>query len=179
MNVLITLTFFVVFCDKFATFTDFYIILFFSKKSSVLRKKLNVLRSPTISVAFYDKLASFTDFSDFHFFQKLRHLFKKKRTFGEILNFQSHSATILLSLAIFKNSCFFWKNSSNFFLKKSNFEHFENFYYFCRILRQNCYFYRFFKIFIFFKNSVTFLRKNERPEKSWNFSRFLQQFCYP
>ena len=98
LNVLITLTFFVVFCDKLATFTDFYIIHFFSKKSSVLRKKLNVLRSPTISVAFYDKLATFTDFSDFHFFQKLRHLFKKKRTSWKILTF---------SVAILRQFCYF------------------------------------------------------------------------
>ena len=140
---------------------------------------MNILRTFTISVAFYDKLATVTDFSDFHFFQKLRHLFKKKRTFGEILNFQSHSTTILLSLAIFKNSCFFWKNSSNFFVKKSNFEHFENFYYFCRILRQNCYFYPFLWFSFFFKNSVTFLRKNERSEKSRIFSRILRRFCYP
>ena len=41
-------------------------------------------------------------------FQKIHHLFKKKKwTFEEILNFQSHSATILLSLATFNKSCFF------------------------------------------------------------------------
>ena len=58
-------------------------------------------------------------FLKFSFFSKNPSPFwEKKWTFWEILNFQSHSTTIFLSSAIFKSWCFFWKNSSNFFIKK-------------------------------------------------------------
>ena len=72
---------------------------FFSK----LPQKSNILRSLTISVAFYDKIATFSDFEDFPFVEKIRHLFEKKRTFWEILNFQSHSTANLQKSAQFFN----------------------------------------------------------------------------
>ena len=99
---------------------------------------LNVSRTFTISVAFYSKLATFTDFEIIHFFEKSI-FFRKKWAFWEIVIFaeKSHSTTILLSLAMLKNSCFFWKTSSSFSIK-AILERFQNFYYFCRILRQIC-----------------------------------------
>ena len=48
-----------------------------------------------------------------HFFRN----YPKIRTFWEVLLFQSHFTTILLSLAILKNSCFFRKTSSSFSIK--------------------------------------------------------------
>ena len=72
-------------------------LIFFSKNQI-----LNVLRTFTISVAFYGKFATFTDFKIF-FFQKIHRFLGKKWTFWEIVTFQSHSTTVLLSLAILKN----------------------------------------------------------------------------
>ena len=80
---------------------------------------MNVLRTFTISVAFCGKFATFTDFEIVPFFRKIHQLLWKKWTFWEIVIFaeKSHSTTILISLAILKNSCFFWKTSSSFSLK--------------------------------------------------------------
>ena len=117
-------------------------------------------------------------FKLFIFFQKIHQFLGEKGTFWEIVIFHKHFSTILLSLAIFKNSCFFWKKSSNFFLNKSNFERFENFDYFCRILQQICNFYRFLNYLFFFKNFISFKEKIERSEKSYYFRRILRQICY-
>ena len=97
-----------------------------------------ILINLTIPDDFYDKFATFTVFVNFLFFCKKSIIFSEKKTFWEIVIFQSHSTTILLCYAILKNSCFLWKNSSNFSKKKSISERFENFYYICRILRQTC-----------------------------------------
>ena len=53
--------------------------------------------------------------------------------------FQSHYTANLLPSAIFENSRFFSKNQYIFFLEKNpNFESFENFHYFSRIVLQTC-----------------------------------------
>ena len=80
---------------------------------------MNVLKTLNISVAFYGKFATFTNFYIIHFFSKNPSFFRKKWTFWEIVIFaeKSHSTTILLSLAILKNSCFFRKTSSSFPIK--------------------------------------------------------------
>ena len=55
----------------------------------------------------------------FIFFQKIPHFLRKKWKFWEIAIFaeKSHSTATLLSLAMLKNSCFFWKTSSSFSIK--------------------------------------------------------------
>ena len=80
---------------------------------------MKVWRTFTNSVAFCRKFATFTDFEITPFFQKIHQFLGKKWTFWEIVVFaeKSHSSTILLSLAILKNSCFFCKTSSSFSLK--------------------------------------------------------------
>ena len=117
-------------------------------------------------------------FKLFIFFQKIHQFLGEKGTFWEIVIFHKHFSTILLSLAIFKNSCFFWKKSSNFFLNKSNFERFENFDYFCRILQQICNFYRFLNYLFFFKNLKSVLRKKLNVLRSLTISvAFYDKFA--
>ena len=121
MNVLRSFKNSVAFCDNFANFSDFQKFMFFSGKTSnfFLNQFLNVSRTFTISVAFYDKIATFTDSEIIPFFEKSHHFLGKKWTFWEIVKFaeKSHPTTILLSLAMLKTSCFFWKTSSSFSIK--------------------------------------------------------------
>ena len=78
-----------------------------------------------------------------YFLEKRIYLFWKNPkfwTFWEILLFQSHSTANLLLQRFLKNSRVFSQKTHLFFLKKNpNFERFEKFYCFSRILRQICY----------------------------------------
>ena len=119
-------------------------------------------------------------FLKFSFFSKNPSFFwGKKWTFWEVLNFQSHSMTFLLSLAIFKNWCFFWKNSSNFFLK-IKFWTFWKLLLFLSRSAASLLLLPIFKLFLFFKNPSNFRKKNESSEKSRysQRSRILRQLCY-
>ena len=82
---------------------------------------MNVLRSFKISVASCDNFAIFSDYQNFMFFSGKTHLFFLMKikcwTFRELLLFLSHSTANLLSLAMLKSSCFFWKTSSSFSIK--------------------------------------------------------------
>ena len=105
-------------------------------------------------------------FLKFSFFSKKPSPFEKKKwTFWEILNLQSHSTTFLLSLAIFKNRCFFWKSSSNFF-KKIKFWMFWKLLLFLSRSTAYLLLLPIFKLFHFFKKLIIFQEKNERSEKS-------------
>ena len=80
---------------------------------------MNVSRTFALSVAIYGKFPNLTDFEIIPFFQRIQQFLGKKWTFWEIVIIaeRSHSTTILLSLAILKNPCFFWKTSSSFSIK--------------------------------------------------------------
>ena len=113
-------------------------ILFFSRRSYFF----NVLRDLTKSVASYDKLFTFGGFWKSQFCSKNESLFLKRQplfsTFLGILLIQLHPTSNFLSLAVFKKVNFFRKTHI-FYLRKPNFEHFENFYSFSRIVQQICY----------------------------------------
>ena len=142
MNVLRNLKLSLAFFDNFAIFSDFQNFMFSSGKTHLIflykNQILNVSRTFTLSVAFYVKIATFCRLLYYSFFSKIHQFLGKKWTFWEIAIFaeKSHSTATLLSLAILKNSCFFWKDSSSFPIK-INFWTFWDFFYFCRIPRQN------------------------------------------
>ena len=97
-------------------------------------------------------------FKIFIFFKKSVTFLRKKWTFWEILNFQSHSSTFLLSLAIFKTWCFFWKNSSNFF-SKIKFWTFWKLLLFLSLSKANLLLLPIFKLLLLFKNPSIFRKK--------------------
>ena len=108
-------------------------------------------------------------FLGFSFFSKNPSPFwEKKWTFWEILNFQSHSTTFLLSLAIFKSWCFFWKNSSYFFSKKN--WTFWKLLLFLSHSTANLLLLPFFKLFIFFQKIHQFLGKKMNVLRNRNLS---------
>ena len=74
-------------------------------------------------------------FSKNQFFSQEKAIFSK---FWEIWLIQLHPTTNFLSLADIKKVIFFEK-THKFYLKKTNFEQFENFYSFSRIVQQICY----------------------------------------
>ena len=79
--------------------------------------------------------------------------------------------TFLLSLAIFRNWCFFWKNSSNFFLK-------IKFWTFWKLLLSlsrsaaSLLLLPIFKLFVFFKNPSNFRKKKW---KFWEIAIFAEK----
>ena len=52
------------------------------------------------------------------------------------MDFDSKFGTFTLLAILKKFKFFFWKKPSIFLKENPNFEHFEKFYYFCRILKQ-------------------------------------------
>ena len=131
---------------------------------------MNVSRILTISVAFYNNFFNLGDFYKINFFSKkpyILFIIAKFWTFCEVLLFQSRFTTGLLRSAIFfgKNQFFFQKTHHIFPSKKLNFERFEKFYYFSRILQQFCYTYCFFfSRTVFFKQPI-YLAKFRDMEK--------------
>ena len=129
---------------------------------------MNVLRNFAISVAFYGKIANFSDNEKHqYFFSKNPSTFlKKTQTLNVLRNF-TISVAIYGKFATFsdfeKNQYFFFEKPIYFFEKKNpNFERFEKFYCFSRILRQICYLSDFEKIHnIFLKNQSILFKKTQ------------------
>ena len=120
------------------------------------------------------------------FFEKQIFFFQKGAnfsTFWEIVLNQLQPNTNFSSLAVFKKITIFFRETHIFHLIKTNFERFEKSYFFSRILRQNCFFWRFWKksknrlekpIYFSFKRKPIF----ESFEKSYLFIRILVLVCY-
>ena len=148
---------------------------------------MNVLRSLTFSVAFYANLLPPAVFKKLTIFLWKTNLFFEKganfSTFWEIVLNQLQPNTNFSSLAVFKKITIFSRETHIFHLIKTNFERFEKSYFFSRILRQNCFFWRFWKkiknrlekpIYFSFKRQPIF----ESFEKSDLFIRILVLVCY-
>ena len=119
--------------------------IIFSKNQYIFLKTqtLNILRRFTILVAFYGKFATFSDSEKIqYFFSKNPSILFKKAQFLNVLRNFTISVAIYIKFATFsdfeKIQYCFSKNPSTFF-KNPNFEHFEKYYFFSRILRQICY----------------------------------------
>ena len=123
MNVLRSFKNSVAFCDNFAIFSDFQNFMFFSGKTHLIFFiKTNFWTFRELLIFLSHSLAKLLllPFSKlFFFFEKSHHFLGKKWTFWEIVIFaeKSHPTTILLSLSMLKNWCFFWKTSSTFSIK--------------------------------------------------------------
>ena len=122
------------------------------------------MRIVVLPVVFSATLLALAIFQNFKvFFRKYHLCFERKpkfRTFREILQIQWHSSLNLQPLAIFEKSIFFSKEP-NFFRKKPNFESFEKFYFFSRILHHFCFFSDFRKFKLLLKD-ISFLLKNPK-----------------
>ena len=124
-------------------------------------------------------------FENFRFWAKTNIIVRAEKLFLKIIPFDTHSTALLLPLEILKKlRIFSFKKTDLFFFENTyNFERFEKFYYFRRILQHFFYVHRLKKSRFFLKNP-SFLKKIkktfnfERFEKSYYFSRILQQFCY-
>ena len=148
---------------------------------------MNVLRSLTFSVAFYANLLPPAVFKKLTIFLWKTNFFFQKganfSTFWEIGLIQLQPNTNFPPLAVFKKNTIFFRKTHLFHLIKTSFEGFEKSYFFSRILRQNCFFWRFWKksknrlekpIYFSFKRKPIF----ESFEKSYLFIRILVLVCY-
>ena len=110
---------------------------------------MNVLRSLTFSVAFYANLLPPAVFKKLTIFLWKTNLFFQKganfSTFWEIGLIQLQPNTNFPPLAVFKKNTIFFRKTHLFHLIKTSFEGFEKSYFFSRILRRNCFFWRFWK----------------------------------
>ena len=100
------------------------------------------------------------------FFEKQIFFFQKGAnfsTFWEIGLKQLQPNTNFSSLAVFKKITIFFRETHIFHLIKTNFERFEKSYFFSRILRQSCFFWRFWKKSrIVWKNPSIFLSNDSQ-----------------
>ena len=119
-------------------------INFSNKESITVSKKtqfLKILRSLTNLAAFYNNVLHFSNFTQLKKKPKTHLCFKRnpelERSEQSYFS-RTHSTSILLPLAFFKDFVFYFLKIHVFFSKKANFARFEKLYYFSRILRQNC-----------------------------------------
>ena len=124
---------------------------------------MHVLRNIIIPGAFCCIFATFGDiWKKVRVFSRKIQLFLEKNefwTFLELLHFQSLSTANFLFSAIFTKCGILYEVPMYFFENKPIFERFEKFYSFRRVLRQICYLERLKNIYIFFKNTSFFQKK--------------------
>ena len=131
-------------------------INFSNEESITVSKKtqfLKTLKSLTNLVAFYTNVLHF---QILHNWKKTKNpsVFQKKPriwAFRAVFYFRTHSTSNLLPLAFFNDFVFYFLKIHVFFSRKANFARFEKLYYFSRILRQICCFYRFLRFSFFFQ----------------------------
>ena len=165
MNDLRVFTVSVAFFGIFATFSKFSKTgKNFQKPISVSQQTqdLNVFRSRAVSVAFYSNLLHLPNFKKTEKNSKNPSLFQKNpklERFEKSYFFRTHSNSNLFPLAIYKFFVFYFWKIHVIVSRKANFARFEKFYYFIRILRENCYFDWFWKNSFFSKNPLFFEEK--------------------
>ena len=115
------------------------------------------------------QICYFCRFSTF-FFSKSPSFFMKRKTFWKTVIIQSHSTTFLLSLAILKNSCFFWKNSFDFSIKIN----FWTFWEFLLFLSHSTANLPKLAHFIYFKTLFPKTISVSKNHKTWRFWNILQ-----
>ena len=139
-------------------------INFSNEESITVSKKtqfLKTLKSLTNLVAFYTNVLHFQILHNWKKNQKPICVSKETQNLSiqSSLFFRTHSTSNLLPLAFFNDFVFYFLKIHVFFSRKANFARFEKLYYFSRILRQICCFYRFLRFSFFFQKIRHLLKK--------------------